>query len=65
MAIEGRREVKSEGIELVLDHLRRIRAFDFTGYKRATLSRRIEKRMQQVGIEGHEDYVDYLEVHPD
>src|SRR5262245_52383513 len=65
MAIEGRRPEKTEGIELVLDHLRRIRAFDFTGYKRATLSRRIEKRMQQVGIEGHEDYGDYLELHPD
>src|SRR4051794_34971143 len=53
------------GIELVLDHLKRVRAFDFTSYKRATLSRRIEKRMQQVGIEDFEEYVDHLEVHPD
>src|SRR4051812_41580021 len=53
------------GVELVLDHLRDTRAFDFTGYKRATLSRRIQKRMEQVGIASHLDYVDYLEVHPD
>jgi two-component system CheB/CheR fusion protein len=54
-----------QGLELLLDHLKRIRAFDFSGYKRATLARRIEKRMQQVGIASHEDYIDYLEVHPD
>jgi two-component system, chemotaxis family, CheB/CheR fusion protein len=53
------------GVELVLAHLKQVRAFDFTGYKRATLSRRIEKRMQQVGIEDHAEYVDHLQVHPD
>jgi two-component system CheB/CheR fusion protein len=53
------------GIELVLEHLKDVRAFDFTGYKRATLSRRIEKRMEQVGIDDHERYVEYLEVHPE
>ena len=37
-------------VELVLDHLKRIRAFDFTGYKRATLDRRIRKRMGTVGV---------------
>ena len=55
----------ARGIELVLEHLKRVRAFDFTGYKRATLTRRIEKRMQQLGIEDHVDYVDHLEVHPE
>ena len=53
------------GVEQVLDHLRRTRAFDFTGYKRATLSRRIERRMEQLGIGDHGEYVDHLEVHPD
>ena len=37
-------------IEPVLEHLKATRAFDFTGYKRATLGRRIQKRMEQVGV---------------
>ena len=37
------------GLEVLLDYLRRSRGFDFTGYKRASLSRRIEKRMRAVG----------------
>ena len=53
------------GIELVLEHLKQTRAFDFTGYKRGTLTRRIEKRMDQVGVASPADYVDYLEVHPE
>src|SRR3954471_19839690 len=52
-------------LEVVLEHLRDTRAFDFTGYKRATLTRRIAKRMEVVGIDDPESYVDYLEVHPD
>ena len=58
-------ETSNSGVELVLEHLRRIRAFDFTGYKRTTLARRIRRRMQQLGIETQDDYVDYLEVHPE
>jgi two-component system CheB/CheR fusion protein len=53
------------GVESVLSHLRDTRAFDFTSYKRATLSRRIDKRMEQLGIGDHESYVDFLEVHPE
>src|SRR3954471_4259488 len=53
------------GVELVLEHLKQTRAFDFTAYKRPTVARRIEKRMEQVGVRDHEEYVDYLEVHPD
>jgi two-component system CheB/CheR fusion protein len=49
----------------LLDYLNRSRGFDFTGYKRASLMRRIEKRMQTVGISGYDTYEDYLEVHPD
>ena len=40
------------------------RGFDFTAYKRSTLQRRIEKRMQAVEAADLVDYVDYLEVHP-
>ena len=49
----------------LLDYLKRTRGFDFTGYKRASLERRIMKRLQAVGCKGFGDYLDYLEVHPD
>jgi two-component system CheB/CheR fusion protein len=51
--------------EPLLDYLKRTRSFDFTAYKRPSLMRRIQKRMQAVGLERFGDYVDYLEVHPD
>lgn len=33
----------------LLEYLKRTRSFDFTAYKRASLIRRVEKRMQMVG----------------
>lgn len=51
--------------ESLLDYLRRERGFDFSGYKRSTLMRRVMKRMQEVQIAGYGDYLDYLEVHPE
>jgi two-component system CheB/CheR fusion protein len=52
-------------LDLLLDHLRRTRGFDFSAYKRPSLQRRLQKRMQVVSIERYSDYLDYLEVHPD
>ena len=37
-----------QDLEVLLDYLRRSRGFDFTGYKRTSLTRRIDKRMQVV-----------------
>ncbi|MBW4491448.1 MAG: PAS domain-containing protein [Trichocoleus desertorum ATA4-8-CV12] len=51
--------------EALLNYIKRSRGFDFTGYKRSSLIRRVNKRMQVVGIEGYSTYLDYLEVHPD
>jgi two-component system CheB/CheR fusion protein len=51
--------------EALLEYLQRTRGFDFTGYKRPSLMRRIEKRMQLVKLEDFGDYLDYLEVHPE
>jgi two-component system CheB/CheR fusion protein len=48
----------------LLDYIRRVRQFDFSGYKRSSLMRRIGKRMQQVRCDTYADYQDYLEVHP-
>jgi two-component system CheB/CheR fusion protein len=52
-------------LEALLDYLKRSRGFDFIGYKRSSLMRRVLKRMQMVGIEDYGDYLDYLEVHPE
>jgi two-component system, chemotaxis family, CheB/CheR fusion protein len=52
-------------LDALLDYLKRTRGFDFTGYKRTSLERRIDRRMGEVGIDSHPAYVDYLEVHPD
>jgi two-component system, chemotaxis family, CheB/CheR fusion protein len=51
--------------EALLRHLKEHRGFDFTGYKRSSLMRRVDRRMARVGIEGYAQYQDYLEVHPD
>ncbi|GAX38585.1 CheR family methyltransferase [Nodularia sp. NIES-3585] len=51
--------------EKLLTYLRVSRGFDFTGYKRSTLMRRVCKRMQYLSIENFENYLDYLEVYPD
>ena len=50
--------------EALLNYIKSNRGFDLTGYKRSTLTRRVEKRMQSVQIESFSDYLDYLEVHP-
>ena len=52
-------------LEALLDYLKRTRGFDFTGYKRASLERRILRRMQAVGIGSMHEYLDYLELHPE
>jgi two-component system, chemotaxis family, CheB/CheR fusion protein len=51
--------------EALLEHLRRTRGFDFTGYKRSSLVRRVQKRMYELNIDSYEAFLDYLEVHPD
>jgi len=51
--------------ETLLNYLKRNRGFDFTGYKRPSLGRRIRKRMEAVKIDSYSDYMDYLEVHPE
>jgi two-component system CheB/CheR fusion protein len=51
--------------EALLEYLRRDRGFDFTGYKRTTLIRRVSKRVTQLGIDNFASYLDYLQVHAD
>lgn len=48
--------------EALLVHLKETRGFDFTGYKRSSLMRRVNRRMAQVGITDYGDYLDHLQV---
>ncbi|CAM3957855.1 CheR family methyltransferase [Kibdelosporangium persicum] len=48
--------------EAVLTYLRESRGFDFTGYKRTSLARRVRRRMSQVGVEDFGEYIDLLQV---
>src|SRR5687767_3380497 len=56
-------EQTDQQFEALLEFLKQNRHFDFTGYKRPSLARRVDKRMQLLGIETYADYMDYLEVH--
>ena len=51
--------------ERLLGHIRDNRSFDFTGYKRPSLMRRIAKRMQERGIDSFAAYQEVLETEPD
>ncbi|MGD6751553.1 CheR family methyltransferase [Streptomyces sp. BH105] len=63
---EARRDVETdEELEELLGFLRDARGFDFTGYKRSSLGRRIRKRMGDVGIDSYADYRDQLETNAD
>jgi two-component system CheB/CheR fusion protein len=52
-------------LESLLKYIREERGFDFTGYKRSSLVRRITRRMQDVRLDSFAAYRDYLEQHQD
>ncbi len=54
---------RDESFEKLLLFLRESRGFDFTGYKRSTLLRRVKHRMDQVGISNYPEYHEYLQQH--
>jgi two-component system, chemotaxis family, CheB/CheR fusion protein len=57
-------DTQAEQLQELLDYLKSSRGFDFSGYKKTTLIRRIEKRMAAVDVESFADYQDYLQVNP-
>ncbi len=52
------------GIKRVLMQLRAITGHDFSLYKKSTISRRIERRLLQNGIENIDVYIRYLKENP-
>ncbi len=51
--------------EALLVYLKEARGFDFTGYKRSSLMRRVGRRMAQVHLTDYAEYLDHLQVHPE
>ena len=64
MTAGNRKSQASPELASLLEYLRTARGFDFTGYKTASLERRISKRVKAVGCDGYVDYQDYLEANP-
>ena len=54
-----------QGLEDLLEFIRDSRGFDFTGYKRTSLARRIRKRMGECGMTDYATYQDLLETDTD
>jgi two-component system CheB/CheR fusion protein len=53
------------GFTALLTHIKEQRGFDFTGYKRASLERRVRRRMDVLHLQAYEDYLDHLMLHPE
>ena len=51
--------------EALLVFLKEARGFDFTGYKRSSLMRRVRRRMSQLDVSDYTEYLDYLQVRQD
>ncbi|HUE25665.1 MAG TPA: CheR family methyltransferase [Solirubrobacteraceae bacterium] len=62
MTIEPSETTTLDGL---LEFVKETRGFDFTGYKRSSVERRVAKRMAEVGVDRYEDYIDYLELNSD
>jgi two-component system, chemotaxis family, CheB/CheR fusion protein len=60
LRLEANRE-----FDTLLDYIRESRGFDFGGYKKATIVRRLSQRCTELGIETFSAYQDHLQVHSD
>jgi two-component system CheB/CheR fusion protein len=56
--------LENPSFERLLHFLRDSRSFDFTGYKRPSLMRRVRHRMREIGVDSFEDYQDVLQLEP-
>lgn len=62
---EEQDEVQEDGLVHLLNYIKETRGFDFSGYKRASLTRRIRKRTAEVGAEDYASYRQVLERRPE
>ncbi|CDP88615.1 MULTISPECIES: CheR family methyltransferase [Mycolicibacterium] len=62
---QGDTETTDEAFEALLRYMRDSRGFDFTGYKRTSLMRRVRHRMDHAGYDTYEQYLDVLQASSD
>ena len=51
-------------LNAILDMVNDQRGFDFSGYRRAMLERRIQKRLYSTNCKNTDEYLHYLSQHP-
>ncbi len=56
---------ENDSFEDLIKYLKEARNFDFSGYKRSSLARRVNRQMLDSGIASYDEYRDFLEVHPE
>ncbi len=52
-------------LDALLEFVKESRGFDFTGYKRSSIERRVAKRLAEVGAGDYDEYVEFLELNPE
>ena len=62
---EGSQDRPGGDFDALLTYVRDARGFDFTGYKKPSLARRIEKRLQARKVADYDEYRALLEKDPD
>src|SRR5262245_26588750 len=63
-AAESHAAASSDGFKHLLQKLSTEHKFDFREYKETSLARRIQRRMKQVRIESFDDYLKFMDRHP-
>ncbi|NWF91673.1 MAG: protein-glutamate O-methyltransferase CheR [Syntrophaceae bacterium] len=57
--------VDIKDLDLLLEKVYREGGYDFRGYRRGTVTRRLEKRLHATGRETCQDYIQFLDTHPE
>jgi two-component system, chemotaxis family, CheB/CheR fusion protein len=52
-------------LDELLEFIRDSRGFDFTGYKRSSIERRVTKRMHELQLKSYDEYLDHLQLNGD
>jgi two-component system, chemotaxis family, CheB/CheR fusion protein len=63
--LNGQTSGSEEAFEALLRNMRDSRGFDFTGYNRTSLMRRVRHRMDSAGYDTFEEYLDVLQASSD
>jgi len=57
-------ESNAIALDLLLEKIYQDERYDFRDYKRGTLIRRLERRLQSTAVKTYLDYMRFLDTHP-